>query len=108
MGHGAWGMGHGTWGMGHGTRGMGRGTWGAPWRPGLQTRRGRRPSSPTPGPCGQARGFAWLWHVSVVSATGNWDILAVNTLGDEVFATPAIADGRIYIRTKSMLYAFGK
>ena len=27
---------------------------------------------------------------------------------DEVFATPAIADGRIYIRTKSMLYAFGK
>lgn len=46
--------------------------------------------------------------VSVVSATGTWDILAVNTLGDEVFATPAIADGRIYIRTKSMLYTFGK
>jgi outer membrane protein assembly factor BamB len=46
--------------------------------------------------------------VSVVSAAGTWDILAVNTLGDEVFATPAIGDGRIYIRTKSMLYAFGK
>ena len=27
---------------------------------------------------------------------------------NEVFATPAIADGRIYIRTRSMLYAFGK
>jgi hypothetical protein len=44
----------------------------------------------------------------VVSAVGTWDILAVNALGDEVFATPAIADGRIYIRTKGMLYAFGK
>lgn len=46
--------------------------------------------------------------VSVVSAAGEWEILAVNTLDDEVFATPAIADGRIYIRTRSMLYAFGK
>jgi len=25
-----------------------------------------------------------------------------------VFATPAIADGRIYIRTKSTLYAFAQ
>ena len=46
--------------------------------------------------------------VSVVSATGDWEILAVNALGDEVFATPAIADGRIYVRTQNMLYAFGK
>lgn len=46
--------------------------------------------------------------VSVVSAAGNWEILAVNALGDEVFATPAIADGRIYVRTRGMLYAFGK
>ena len=45
--------------------------------------------------------------VSVVSAAGTWEILAVNALGDEVLATPAISDGRIYIRTKSMLYAFG-
>jgi outer membrane protein assembly factor BamB len=46
--------------------------------------------------------------VSVVSAKGDWEILSVTALGDEVFATPAIADGRIYIRTKSMLYAFGR
>jgi hypothetical protein len=31
----------------------------------------------------------------------------VNALDDEVFATPAIGDGRIYIRTKSAIYAFG-
>ena len=46
--------------------------------------------------------------VSVVSAAGDWEILAVNALDDEVFATPAIAGGRIYVRTKSALYAFGK
>jgi outer membrane protein assembly factor BamB len=46
--------------------------------------------------------------VSVVSAKGDWEILSVTALGDEVFATPAIADGRIYLRTKSLLFAFGK
>jgi len=46
--------------------------------------------------------------VSVVKATGEWDVLAVNSLGDEVFATPAIDEGKLYIRTKSTLYCFGK
>jgi outer membrane protein assembly factor BamB len=46
--------------------------------------------------------------VSVVKAAGEWDTLAVNALGDEVFATPAIEDGKIYVRTKSALYCFGK
>ncbi len=43
---------------------------------------------------------------SVVDAKGEWEILSVNALDDEVFATPAIADGRIYVRTKATLYAF--
>jgi hypothetical protein len=46
--------------------------------------------------------------VSVVSAAADWQVLAVNALDDEVFATPAISGGRIYVRTKSALYAFGK
>jgi outer membrane protein assembly factor BamB len=46
--------------------------------------------------------------VSVVEAKGEWEILSVTPLEDDVFATPAIADGRIYLRTKSSLYAFGK
>ncbi|MEK6324947.1 MAG: PQQ-binding-like beta-propeller repeat protein [Acidobacteriota bacterium] len=45
--------------------------------------------------------------VSVLKATGEWEILRVNQLDDECFATPAIADGRIYIRTRSALYCFG-
>ena len=47
-------------------------------------------------------------QVSVLKAAGDWQVLAVNELDDECFATPAIADGRIYIRTRSALYSFGK
>jgi alpha-glucosidase (family GH31 glycosyl hydrolase) len=47
-------------------------------------------------------------RVSVLKAAGDWQILAVNELDDECFATPAIAGGRIYIRTRSVLYCFGK
>ena len=46
-------------------------------------------------------------QVSVVKAAGEWEVLTVNELDDECYATPAIADGRIYIRTRSALYAFG-
>jgi len=46
--------------------------------------------------------------VSVLKAGGEWEVMAVNNLDDECFATPAIADGRIYIRTRSALYCFGK
>lgn len=45
--------------------------------------------------------------VSVLKAGGDWQVLKVNELDDETFATPAIADGRIYIRTRNTLYCFG-
>jgi outer membrane protein assembly factor BamB len=47
-------------------------------------------------------------QVSVLKAAGEWEVLKINELDDEVFATPAIADGRIYIRTRSALYSFGR
>lgn len=47
-------------------------------------------------------------QVSVLKALGDWEVITVNELDDEVFATPAIADSKIYIRTRSALYAFGK
>jgi len=47
-------------------------------------------------------------QVSVLKAGGDWQVLAVNELDDECYATPAIADGHIYIRTRSALYSFGK
>lgn len=47
-------------------------------------------------------------QVSVLKAAGEWEVISVNELDDEVYATPAIADGHIYIRTRSALYSFGK
>jgi outer membrane protein assembly factor BamB len=46
--------------------------------------------------------------VTVLKPGGDWEILAINDLNDESNATPAIVDGRLYIRTRSMLYCFGK
>lgn len=59
-----------------------------------------------------ADGKVWLISqdgtVSVVKAQGEWDVVAVNALGEECFATPAIAENKLYIRTQSTLYCFGK
>ena len=44
--------------------------------------------------------------ISVIKAGAQWEVLAVNDLGDDCFATPAIVDDRIYIRTRSTLYCF--
>ena len=46
--------------------------------------------------------------ISVVTAGGNWEVLAVNDLDESCFATPALSQGRIYVRTAGRLYAFGK
>jgi outer membrane protein assembly factor BamB len=46
-------------------------------------------------------------HVSVIRAGRKWELLAVNALDDEIYATPAPVDGRLYIRTRSALYCFG-
>lgn len=46
--------------------------------------------------------------VTVLKAGGDWEVLATNDLGDLCHATPAIAGGRIYLRTHNSLYCFGK
>ena len=45
--------------------------------------------------------------VAVISAEGKWEVLAVNDFGSDIYATPAIADGRMFIRTRDALYAIG-
>ena len=47
-------------------------------------------------------------HVSVIKAGPDWEVLAVNDMDDEVYATPAPVDQRLYLRTKGALYCFGK
>ncbi len=46
--------------------------------------------------------------LTVLKAGGSWEVLAINRFDDPSHATPAIARGRIYLRTRSMLYCFGK
>jgi len=43
----------------------------------------------------------------VLQAGEELKILARNDLGDAILATPALVDGKIYVRTGSYLYAFG-
>ncbi len=45
--------------------------------------------------------------VTVLKADPQWEILAMNDLDEEVWATPAIAGSNLYIRTRGALYAFG-
>ena len=45
---------------------------------------------------------------SVIQAGGQWEVLAVNDLGDGCRGTPAIADGKMYVRTYGALYCFAK
>jgi outer membrane protein assembly factor BamB len=46
--------------------------------------------------------------VAVLKAAGaEWKVLQVNDLGEEIWATPAIDNGRLYVRTQGALYCFG-
>jgi outer membrane protein assembly factor BamB len=49
--------------------------------------------------------------VVVIDARGDatqLHVLARNAVGEQVFATPALLDGRIYLRTEKHLFAFGE
>ncbi len=43
----------------------------------------------------------------VVQAGPDWEVLATNELAEDAYATPAIGEGRLYVRTKGRLYCFG-
>jgi outer membrane protein assembly factor BamB len=47
-------------------------------------------------------------HLSVIKAGREWEVLARNDMNDECFATPALVDGKIYVRTRSALYCFAQ
>ena len=47
-------------------------------------------------------------RIVVLRAAPEWEILAVNNLDEETFATPAILDGSIYVRTRAALFRFAK
>jgi outer membrane protein assembly factor BamB len=46
--------------------------------------------------------------LTVLRADADWQVLAQNDLEDTCFSTPAIGDSRLFVRTNSALYCFGK
>ena len=46
-------------------------------------------------------------HEAPGEAGAKWTHLATHDLAEEIYATPAIVDGRIYLRTSEALYCFG-
>jgi outer membrane protein assembly factor BamB len=46
--------------------------------------------------------------VVVLRAAGEWEIIAINEFDSGIYATPAISEGRMYIRTVNALYAIGQ
>jgi outer membrane protein assembly factor BamB len=47
-------------------------------------------------------------HISVVKAGKDWEVLAVNDMDDDMHATIAPVDGKLYVRTKGTLYCFAR
>jgi outer membrane protein assembly factor BamB len=45
--------------------------------------------------------------VVVLRAAGNWEILAINDFDSDIYATPAVSEGQMYIRTQNAIYAIG-
>lgn len=45
--------------------------------------------------------------IAVLKAGAQWELLQINDLDEGIFATPALADGSIYVRTSEALYRFG-
>ena len=44
--------------------------------------------------------------VAVVRAGKDWELVASNDLGEPLFATPALSEGRIYVRGQKSLFSF--
>jgi len=46
--------------------------------------------------------------VTVVKPGAEWEVVAVHDFEENIYATPALLEGRIYLRTSSTLYCLGK
>ena len=46
-------------------------------------------------------------EIAVLEAGAQWEVLAVNDLDEPIYASPALAGDRIFVRTPTRLYSFG-
>ncbi len=47
-------------------------------------------------------------EVSVISPGADWSVIRTNSMGEEIWATPVIMDGRLFVRTRGTLYCFAR
>jgi outer membrane protein assembly factor BamB len=45
--------------------------------------------------------------LTVVTDEDNWEVIHTADFGENCYATPALVDGRIYLRTNGYMYCFG-
>jgi hypothetical protein len=45
--------------------------------------------------------------VVVLRAASDWEVLAINEFDSDIYATPAVSESQMYIRTQNALYAIG-
>ncbi len=45
--------------------------------------------------------------IAVIKPGADWEVITVNDLKEDTFATPVLSKGRIYLRTNESLYCFG-
>jgi outer membrane protein assembly factor BamB len=41
-------------------------------------------------------------------AAGEWEVVAIHDFDADIYATPAVSEGRLYVRTRNELYAIGE
>jgi outer membrane protein assembly factor BamB len=46
--------------------------------------------------------------VTILSAEPQWKPISSSEFGEGIYASPAIAEGKLYLRTTGRLYCFGK
>ena len=51
--------------------------------------------------------FSEQGKAAVLKPGAEWELMRVNDFDEAIYATPAIAESRMYIRTSSTLYAIG-
>ena len=45
--------------------------------------------------------------MTVLKAGADWQVMATNDFAEEVHATPALSEGRMFVRTRGLMYCFG-
>ena len=80
---------------------------GKPFKQGRLEATGEYYSSPVVGD-GKLYFLNEIGQLTVISSTADWKVLHTADFGENAYATPAVVDGRIYLRTVGHLYCFAE